>query len=114
MVTKWVAWFKQHRVILNSDIIHVRRPDLAGIDAMLHANANTTRTSERGLLMVWNQTPEQQTTALVVPLYYTGLSAVAKVSVAGGAPVTHTIARDYSITLNVSLAPMSLTWALIQ
>jgi hypothetical protein len=44
MISKWVAWFKQHRIILNSDIIHVKRPDLAGMDAMLHVNANRTRT----------------------------------------------------------------------
>ena len=38
MVTKWVSWFKQYREILNADIIHIRRPDLHGIDAMLHVN----------------------------------------------------------------------------
>jgi hypothetical protein len=73
-----------------------------------------TTQDERGLLMVWNQTPQQQTAALVVPLYYTGLTDSAKVSVEEGAHVTHTLARDHSITLNVSLAPMSLTWVLIK
>ena len=38
-----VSWFKKYRTILNSDIIHVRRPDLSGVDAMLHVNSNTTQ-----------------------------------------------------------------------
>jgi hypothetical protein len=48
LVTKWVKWFKQHRAILNSDIVHVKRPDLAGFDSMLHVNSNTTRCDEPG------------------------------------------------------------------
>ena len=66
------------------------------------------------MLMIWNQTPEPQATALKVDLYYTGLESTASVSMEGGKAEQHTLARDYSITLNVSLAPMSLTWVLIK
>ena len=114
LVSKWVSWFKEHRTILNSDIVHLRRPDLAGIDAMLHVNPNVTRTDERGMLMIWNQTPQHQALPLTVPLFYTGLTASAMVSAEGGAAAKYTLARDYSITVNVSMAPMSVTWMLIK
>eukprot|EP00035_Acanthoeca_spectabilis_P039477 m.62578 g.62578 ORF g.62578 m.62578 type:complete len:884 (+) comp9617_c0_seq3:22-2673(+) len=113
MVKKWVSWFKQYRQILNCDIIHVRRPDMNGIDAMLHVNSNSTRAAERGMLMVWNQTPNNQNTTLKLPLYYTGLDSTANVSFEGGKIAQYGVARDYSIEVNVSMKPMSVTWAII-
>jgi hypothetical protein len=114
LVAKWVSWFKKYRAILNSDIVHVRRPDLSGIDAMLHVNPNATQCDERGLLMIWNQTPEPQVTTLSVPLYYTGLTTTARVSVEGSDPPTeYQLARDYSILLNVSMPAMSVTWMVV-
>jgi hypothetical protein len=114
LVKKWVTWFKKYRVILNSDIVHVRRPGIEDIDAMLHVNANATRTPDRGMLMVWNQTPQRRSAVLRVPLYYSGLESTAKVSFEGGTTQEFTLARDFSIALNVSLAPMSFTWVLIR
>jgi hypothetical protein len=113
LVIKWVSWFKQYRRILNADSIHVRRPDLAGIDAMLLVSPNTTRTTERGMLMVWNQTPQAQNTSLRVPPYYTGLETTALVSVEGAVPKSITLDRDYSITLNIAMQAMSATWVVI-
>jgi hypothetical protein len=81
---------------------------------MLHVNANATRTDERGMLLVWNQTPDPETTTLKVPLYYTGLTESVSVSVEGAKPGKHTLARDFSIELSISLAPMSFTWVLIR
>ena len=31
-----------------TDIVHVQRPDLSGLDAMLHVNPNATKTQDRG------------------------------------------------------------------
>ena len=49
MVSKWVTWFKQYRKILNSDIVHVRRPDLVGLDAMLHVNSSESTSNPHQL-----------------------------------------------------------------
>ncbi len=38
VVKKWVDFYKEHRAILDSDIIHVRRPDGRDIDCILHVN----------------------------------------------------------------------------
>jgi hypothetical protein len=50
-VKKWVGFYKKHRAILDSDIIHVRRPDGRDIDCMMHVNPQL---KERALAMVYN------------------------------------------------------------
>lgn len=48
-----------------------------------------------------------------LPLYYTGLDSTANVSFEGGKIAQYGVARDYSIEVNVSMKPMSVTWAII-
>ena len=79
--------------------------------------------------MVWNQTPERQSTTLKVPLYYTGLTTTAFVQREDGDAVNNSInasttstttsneyklARDYSITIPIEMEPMSITWFVIK
>lgn len=77
LVKKWVDFYKRHRRILDSDIIHLRRPDGRDYDAILHVDPTG---EEKGLLMVYNplDTPIERT--LKVDLYYTGLRDQATVS----------------------------------
>lgn len=77
MVSKWVNWFKEHRAILTSDIIHVSRPTGRDLDAMLHANPEL---DEKGMLIVFNPTDKPITKQMKVPLYYTGLKGKAKLT----------------------------------
>ena len=49
VVKRWVDFYKQHRAILNSDIIHLRRPDGRDWDGWLHVNPAL---AERGLAVV--------------------------------------------------------------
>ena len=77
MVKSMVDWYKRHRDILESDIIHLRRPDGRGLDYYLHANASL---DEKGLLMVFNPTTKPIRQTLRIPLYYTGLRKKAQVS----------------------------------
>lgn len=77
MVKGMVAWYKRHRDILESDIIHLRRPDGHRPDYYLHVNPDL---EEKGLLMVFNPSDRPVKTTLRVPLYYTGLRGCAKVS----------------------------------
>ena len=46
VVKRWVDFYKQHRAILDSDIIHLRRADARDWDGWLHVNPQL---SERGL-----------------------------------------------------------------
>ncbi len=60
LVQQWVGWFKQHRAILESDILHLRRADARDIDGILHVNPNLP---EKGLAVFYNPTPKTITRA---------------------------------------------------
>ncbi len=75
-VARWVAFFKEHRAILESDIIHLRRADGRDLDGILHVNPALPT---RGLMMVFNPLDELVERTWRVPLYYTGLQTEALV-----------------------------------
>ncbi|MBI5833242.1 MAG: hypothetical protein HZB16_13175 [Armatimonadetes bacterium] len=83
VVKRWVDFYRQHRVILDSDLIHLRRADGRDLDYWLHVNPSA---AERGLLMVYNPLTEPVTRKLTVPLYYTGLRGRAKATIGDGQP----------------------------
>jgi hypothetical protein len=70
LVTRWVSWFKRHRPILESDVLHLRRADGRDLDMLLHVNPEL---DERALLAVWNPTDGDLTRELRVPLHYAGV-----------------------------------------
>ena len=107
VVAKWVAVYKQFRGIITSDIVHIRRPDGQGLDSFMHVNPGL---STCGFVAVFNPTAAPVTQTLVVPLYYTGLNASASFSQEGGAPQVYALARDYSVTLELTLDAMEVTW----
>ena len=37
-VRAWVSFYKRYRDILNSDLVHLRRPDMQGLDGFVHVN----------------------------------------------------------------------------
>ncbi len=70
MVQGVVKWFKQHRVILESDLVHGRRADGLDLDWMVHVNPSA---EEKAMLCVYNPTDREITKRIAVPLYYSGL-----------------------------------------
>ena len=70
VVLKYVGFYKKHRDILDSDIIHLRRADGREIDYFLHVNPLL---EEKGLLMIYNPKEVDVEKTLRIPLYYTGL-----------------------------------------
>lgn len=69
MVTRWVNWFKQHRAILESDVIHVRRADGRRIDAILHVNPTLPT---RAMALFYNPTDATRTETIRLPLHHAG------------------------------------------
>ena len=109
-VVKWVQFYKRHRALLTSDLIHVRRPDQHGLDCVLHANP--TLADAQGLAMVFNPTNHTVRTELPLPLYYTGLTDGVTV-VFGDVTATAKrmqLERDYSLFVPLELAPRTATW----
>lgn len=76
MVQRMVAWFKRYRQILESDVVHLRRPDGRQLDYVLHANPNL---KEKAILVVYNPTAAPRTESITVPLYYAGNPASVRV-----------------------------------
>ncbi len=71
VVTEIISWYKKYRRILNSDIIHLRKPDARDWDGLMHVDP---KGKEKGLAMFFNPTDEVIIRKIQLPLYYTGLT----------------------------------------
>ena len=111
VVKRWVDFYKRYDLILNSDLIHVRRPNGRSIDCMLHANAQI---SPCGLAMLYNPTRTVQEMTLKLPLYYTGLSDVAKIRKGEGEPKRYEIDRSYNVEIPIKMEAKSVTYLVIE
>ena len=111
VVKKWVDFYKKYRPILDSDLIHVRRPDGRSIDCVLHANAQI---SPCGLAMLYNPTRRVQQMTLKLPLYYTGLCEIAKIREGEGEPKRYTIDRDYNVEIPIKMEAKSVSYLVIE
>src|SRR5262249_55160781 len=107
VVKKWVDFYKAHRDILNSDIIHVRRPTGRDIDVMLHVNP---RLKIKGLAMIYNPLDEPARRTLSLPLYYTGLTEAVIVRDSKGNTRTYQLNRKYTIDVTLDMPPGSVAW----
>jgi len=121
LVQGWVRWYKQHRDILESDVVHGRRADGRNIDWMLHVNP---RLEEQGMLVAFNPLDRELTQTLDVDLYYTGLTdrALATVSaVPADAPgavsslvVEHQLERDYGVAVELTIPAGGVGWVVFR
>ena len=107
MVAKWVSFYKQHRQILDADIIHVRRPDGRDYDAILHVDPSGT---EKGLLMVYNPLSEPIKRKIKVNLYYTGLKGSAKMTISDGKPQKVSIDASGNAWIDINIPAHSQCW----
>ena len=111
VVKKWVDFYKRYRPILDSDLIHVRRPDGRSIDCALHVNAQIRPC---GLAMLYNPTPTAQQITLKLPLYYTGLSKSAKIREKEGEPKQYEIDRNYTVEIPIKMGAKSVSYLVIE
>lgn len=110
-VIEVIDWYKKYRRILNSDIIHLRRPDAKDWDGLMHVDPAGR---EKGLAMFFNPTGEEMTRTIRVPLYYTGLTDRARIREAEGKFKTYRLDRDYSVELTVTIPAGGYTWYVIE
>jgi hypothetical protein len=111
LVKKWVTWYKKYRDILNSDIIHLRRPDGRDYDGFLHVNPNL---KEKGLLLVFNPTSLSIVKKIALPLYYTGLDSMAKIREKEAMPLEYKLGREYQAELEIKIPVMGFNWYVIE
>lgn len=108
MVTETVAWYKQHREVLEGDLIHLRRPDGQNLDYWLMVNPTS---KEKGAFVVFNPTDRHISQTINAPLYYTGISDQTRITSQYLETETRTLNRDYSVDLLVKVAPHK--WSVI-
>jgi hypothetical protein len=111
MVKRMTGFYREHRAILDSDLIHLRRADGRDLDYILHVNPEL---KEKGLLMVYNPCPVEIEKEIAVPLYYTGLKTATIVTERDGPAVKYELARDYTIRLRVKIPASGYSWFVIQ
>jgi hypothetical protein len=111
VVKKWVDFYKKYRTILDSDIIHIRRPDGKDIDCIMHVNSQT---KERALAMVYNPTDREITTTLKLPLYYTGLTDKAMIREQEGEAREYKLDRKYNVYVPVNMRDKTITWFVVE
>jgi hypothetical protein len=111
LVKTWVNFFKKHRAILESDVLHIRRADGRDLDAILHVNPNLP---EKGLLMVYNPMGENVTKEMEIPLYYTGLTDRVRITDSNGKSRTASLDRAYHLRLKVTVPANGATWFVLR
>jgi len=111
VVKRWVDFYKRHRPILNSDIVHLRRADGRDLDYILHVNPAL---KEKGLLMVYNPLDRGLAKTLTIPLYYTGLTDQASVREQDNPARTFALDRQCAIALPVDVPARGVTWFVIE
>lgn len=111
MVKKWIDWYKDHRAILTSEIIHISRPTGRDLDCIMHANPFL---EEKGLVVVFNPTNRDITQTLTLPLYYTGLKGQATVTDETGTSRPFEMNDACEIQIPVTLTPQGTAWFVIK
>lgn len=111
MVTRWVEFYKKYRSILDSDIIHLRRPDGKDWDGIMHVNP---RLKQKAFVSLYNPCDKPVRKTIRLPLYYTGLQKKATVRKFDGKGKTYRLKRDYSIDLEIEIEPQGYTWYVIE
>lgn len=111
MVQRTIAWYKQNRDILNSDIIHLRRADGRDWDGILHVNPAL---ETKGFLLLYNPLKTPISRDIRVPLYYTGLEETAVIF----SPELYeervvTMNRNYEVHLRVDIPAEGWVYYLI-
>jgi pimeloyl-ACP methyl ester carboxylesterase len=110
-VTDMISWYKKHRAILNSDIIHLRRPDGKDWDGIMHISASG---KEKALAMLYNPLPHAVRQRIQLPLYYTGLDHAGWISIADGPPKEYILDRSWNTTIEVDIPAEGATWLTVE
>lgn len=111
MVRDSVAVYKKHRAILESPAVKIRRADGRDFDGYVHVNPAL---EEKGMLVLFNPLDEPITRTIRVPLYYTGLTDKAFFALHDGEPAAYDLARDYTVSLTVTIPANDFIWYTIR
>ncbi len=99
-VKETIDWYKKYRDILNSDIIHLRRPDGRDWDGIMHVNPAL---EQKALVMLYNPLNEDIERNIKLPLYYTALDKTAHIKIGQETKKEYLLDREYNANLKVKI-----------
>ncbi len=111
LVRNKVSWYKQHREVLEGDLIHLKRADGRNLDYWMTVNPGG---KEKALLMVFNPLPKSKTQNLTIPLYYSGLSDQTKLIFENGSTQIKKLNRNYELELNMTIPANGYSWVVFE
>jgi hypothetical protein len=110
VVKRWVDFYRGHRAILDSDLLHLRRPDGNDWDGWMHVNAQLP---ERALAVFYNPLGQPIQRRIQLPMHYTGLTQKAGASIEGRTRRKLTINRGETAEITVDIPARGRTWVVI-
>ncbi len=110
-VIQMVQWYKRYRDILNADIIHLRWADGRDWDGIMHVDALL---KEKAFALLYNPLKTQITRKITLPLYYTGLTKKAKVSIHDSSSKSYILNREYQIDVEVTIPAEGYIWLVVR
>ncbi len=110
-VAEIVSWYKQHRRILNSDIIHLRRPDGVDWDGLMHVDPWG---KERALAVFYNPTDKPMERTVSLPLYYSGLKNKASIRFGDGPARSYQLDADGNALVKVNIPARGYVWCVAE
>jgi hypothetical protein len=112
MVRETVAWYKRHRAILESDLVHLRRADGVDWDGAVHVNPTLP---ERAMLVAFNPTTQPMTREILVPLHYAGLTETCVAQLGeNGPPRTLRLDSQRRARVQVTLPAEGFAWVVFR
>lgn len=111
VVQEIMGWYKKYRRILNSDIIHLRKPDARDWDGIMHVDPQGR---EKALALFFNPTAEPITRTVSLPLYYTGLKMDAKIREQEGKAETYALDGQGKVRLTITIPANGYTWYVVE
>ncbi len=111
LVRQQIGHYKKYRDILNSDLIHLRRPNGRTLDGFLHVNPDL---DEKGLIMLFNPTENDILEHLKIPLYYTGKTGEVRVLEKDINEKNYQMNRNHEIVLEASIPAKGYSWYVIR
>lgn len=111
LVTEQISHYKKFRDILNSDIIHLRRPTGRSWDGFMHVDPDV---KQKGYVLLFNPTENEIQERVAIPLYYTGLLNQATVLDQNGERKVVKLNRNFEIELDMKIPAKGYSWRIIQ
>lgn len=111
VVKRWVDFYKRYRTILDSDVIHLRRPDGRDWDGLLHVNPGA---KEKGFAMIFNPLDNDIERKIKLPLYYTGLNEIVRIQQEDAEEKSYKLERDFSAIVTVKIPGKGYTWLVLK